>query len=135
MEVDLSLLLPTIAGAILNMIIGFFWYSPSLYGNTWVKLIGKNMDELKKGSNNAYLYVSLGSFIEAFVLANVLKQIGTRDLVSGALWGLLIWLGFVATTMAANYMFASRPQKLYLIDTGYHLVSLLVMGAVLGATI
>jgi hypothetical protein len=42
--------------------------------------------------------------------------------------------GFVATTSAVNTFFAGRPRAraLYLIDSGYYLVSFLVMGAIHG---
>jgi len=47
--------------------------------------------------------------------------------------GLLVWLGFVATTHAANCLFEGRPFRLFSINTGYPLVSLVLMGPLLGA--
>jgi hypothetical protein len=47
--------------------------------------------------------------------------------------GFWIWLAFVAITMATNYMFESRPWKLWQINTGYFLVVLLINGGLLAA--
>ncbi len=54
-------------------------------------------------------------------------------------WGLqatteddLVGVAFVATSFGINYVFAARPLRLYLIDAGYMVALLAVMGAVLG---
>jgi Protein of unknown function (DUF1761) len=45
---------------------------------------------------------------------------------------LFCWVGFVITTMVVNNSFAMRSRKLLLIDGGYWLVALALMGAIIG---
>jgi hypothetical protein len=42
-----------------------------------------------------------------------------------------LWLGTVAPAVGSNYAFTGKPIALYLIDAGYPLVSLCMMGALL----
>ena len=46
--------------------------------------------------------------------------------------GLLVGAGFVAASFGINYQFAQRSFKLWLIDSGYHIVQFMVFGLVLG---
>ena len=53
-----------------------------------------------------------------------------RDLV-GLFAAFLSWLGFVAFTGINSVTYEHKPVKLYLINTGFQLVSMLIMGAIL----
>jgi hypothetical protein len=53
--------------------------------------------------------------------------------VKGAQTGILMGIGFVATTALSTYMFEGRSFHLYLINEGYPVVGLALMGAVIGA--
>ena len=114
-----------------SMIIGFLWYSNMLFAKPWVKLIGKKMDDMKN-PGMSYALTTLSSAIMAIVLSMIIRYADAMDLMDGALIGLLAGLGFVATTTATNYLFEGRSKNLYLINVGYHVVTLTVMGAILG---
>ncbi len=47
--------------------------------------------------------------------------------------GFGVGLGFVATSVGVNYLFARKSFKLFLIDGGYWTVVYTVMGAIFGA--
>ncbi len=51
----------------------------------------------------------------------------------GALLGLLVWLGFLATLGLTAHMFSEKPLSTYLIDAGYQLVYAVAMGVILTA--
>jgi hypothetical protein len=57
---------------------------------------------------------------------------GGASLVSGAAAGFLLWLGFVAPSSLTNKLFADR-LKAWVIEAGNHLVTFVVMGAIVGA--
>lgn len=123
-----------LAAAIVNMAIGALWYSPSLFGKGWMELVGIRPEGVKKraaGARRAYSWTFVASLLMAYALARILWYAGAQTVIGGALIGLLAWLGFVATTGGANYLFEGRPCRLYAINTGYPLVSLIVMGALL----
>ena len=46
--------------------------------------------------------------------------------------GALLWLGFVATTKFNSVVFEQRSTMYWVIDGGYHLVSMVTMGAIIG---
>lgn len=118
-----------LTSAVLAMIIGSLWYSKSLFGKEWMKLVGLSEDDTKKG-NMPVLYGTMfvGAMIEAYVLAYFIQYAGAYGLINGIKVGLWAWLGFVATTSLGNSMFEQKPIKLWYINAGYALVNLIVMG-------
>ena len=46
--------------------------------------------------------------------------------------GALCWFGFILTTMVVNHTFAMRKHATLLIDAGYWLVVLVLMGGIIG---
>ncbi len=128
--------LAVLVAAILNMVIGAFWYSPALFGKSWMELMGWKPEDAQKrmaGARQAYAVSFIASFLIAYALARIIWYAQAHSMVAGAAIGLLAWLGFVATTHGTNYLFEGRPTRLFGINTGYHLVSLIIMGALLGA--
>ena len=75
----------------------------------------------------------IGALVEAYVLAHFIHYAGAYTLVNGIKTGVWAWLGFVATVMIGNYMFAKRPMNLFYIDAGYALVNLMIMGAIIAS--
>jgi hypothetical protein len=45
----------------------------------------------------------------------------------------MVWVGFVATVLAVTTYFGGRSRTLWLINAGYQLVALVLMGAIHGA--
>ncbi|MBI3626752.1 DUF1761 domain-containing protein [Candidatus Uhrbacteria bacterium] len=124
-----------LVAAIVQMAIGFAWYSKALFGAKWLALIGKTEEDMKKGGSMGKVmglsFVS--SLIMAYVLAHVLFLIDATTVTMGLQAGFWLWLGFVATTSFMKVLYEHRSKKLYLIDVGYYLVCMLAMGAILAA--
>jgi hypothetical protein len=124
--------------AVVDMVLGFLWYSPILFANPWMKLMGYDPNDkakLAEMQKNAGAMYGL-SFIASLLAAAVLSKIITISTVATALYGmkiaLAIWLGFVTTVQLTGALFSKQPAKLYAINTGYQLVCFLAMGAILG---
>jgi membrane-bound metal-dependent hydrolase YbcI (DUF457 family) len=120
--------------AVLNMVIGALWYSPALLGRQWMNLMGFKPEDAQRrmaGARRTYALAFVASLLMAYALARFIWYSGVASLIGGAAVGLLAWLGFVATTHGVNYLFEGRPARLYWVNTGYPLVSLVVMGALL----
>lgn len=129
----ISLILATLA----SMVVGFVWYSPILFGSQWMKLMGwdphdkKLMADMKSKAIMGYL----GGLVSSLIMASTLSYfIQTLDVVS--LTGvfqlvMLVWLGFIATTLSGSILWEGKPKQLYYINTAYHLVSLIVMALIL----
>lgn len=126
--------LAVLVGAVAAMGIGALWYSPLLFGKQWMALLGKTMATIDKSkANRAYGITAVMALLTSYVLAHIVAYTKADTLALGLQAGFWVWLGFVATTMATTMLFEDRPVKLYLINAGYHLVNLLVMGAILAS--
>jgi hypothetical protein len=63
------------------------------------------------------------------------RYAGAQGAASGAAVGFFSWLGFIAATMLSQVIYGHRPSGIYPINSGFLLVALLIMGAILGAWI
>lgn len=113
------------------MVLGTIYYARPLFGNTWARLAGVSPEAMKKGAAPSMIWMAVTALIEAYVLAYFVDYTDATTIIAGAVTGFWLWLGFVATTTLADYVFVGRSKHLYAIQMGFHLVSLLVMGAIL----
>jgi hypothetical protein len=136
MEVAINLWAVVLAAAS-SMVVGSIWYAKPVFGNTWLKLIGKSDKDMAKGGMKPILVTVVVSFITAYVLAHVtyLSYSFFTDssffgaALTTAFW---VWLGFTAARVITHDAFEGRPMKLTAMTLGHELVTLLVMGAVIG---
>ena len=137
MELDLAEVnyLAVIAAIAVNMIVGAVWYSPLLFARPWMATNGFTEEQIKaQGSaTRGYVVSIIASIVIAFAIALFAQAAGADAAIDGLLLGLAAGVGFVATTSAANYIFESRPLKLYLINAGYPVVSFTLIGLLIGA--
>jgi hypothetical protein len=117
--------------ALINMVIGAFWYSPLLFATEWMRHVGKTSDDLKTGGSRGYLIAAVGALLQAYIFAHFIQYAAATTWQEGAITGFWLWLGFVAVTSAVNSTFAGRPWGLWKIDSGYFLVGLVINGALL----
>ncbi len=131
-----------LVSAVASMMIGTVWYSKVMFGPTWAKLMGfdmsKNQDQAKlkkmqKEMTSASIVMMLSLIVLAVVMSIFVDFALARDWMSGALVGLLAWIGFVGTTSVTGVMFGKRSWTLWAIDTMYMLVYFVLIGAVTAA--
>jgi len=125
--------------AIATMVVGFLWYSPALFANPWMVLMGYDpndkakLAEMQKSAGPSYAMSFVASTLSAFVLGKIIAVSGETNAIDGLKIGLVVWLGFVTTVQFTNALFSRQRNKLYMINTGYQLVCYVAMGAILGA--
>jgi hypothetical protein len=124
--------LAVVIAAVINMVVGAVWYSGSAFGKSWSKATGKSMDQMGS-AKHGYLISTIGSLVIAWILADFVSRLGLTSFGSGLGLGFLAWIGFVAPTYAASYVFEGRPMRLYNINVGYNLVAFVLMGGLLAA--
>jgi uncharacterized protein DUF1761 len=126
-----------LVAAVATMVVGFLWYSPLLFARPWMRLMGYDPDdkakvqEMQKSAGPSYGISFVASLVTAFVLAKIIDVTSVDSILYGMKVGFAVWLGFVATVQLTEVLFAKKPVKLYLINTGYQLVCYLAMGAIL----
>jgi hypothetical protein len=118
--------------ALAKFAIGGVWYSPPVFGPRWGALVGVSPEAFKARMGRSMLIDLLASFVLAWVLANVLKFTGAVGLIPGARVSFFLWLGFVATPLLSTTVYEGRPIALFWINGVYWLISMLIMGGLIG---
>jgi len=122
-----------IVAAVLNFFLGGLWYSPVLFGKAWQKENNLSDEDLKKGSPaKIFGFSFLWSFVMSFNLAMFLNDKAT-DMAWGITAGFLAGFGWVAAAIYIIGLFERKSTKYMLINSGYMIVSFLLMGLIIGA--
>ena len=123
---------------IASMIIGSLWFNPKTFFPIWWKAIGKSDNEGPSNTNMGMVWglIVFAAFVQAVFMSLMIHAMGSMTpggvtLGSGALAGFLLWLGFVAPSSLTNKLFADR-LKAWVLEAGNHLVTFVVMGAIIG---
>jgi hypothetical protein len=119
-----------IVAALLNMLIGFVWYSSWLFGSLWLKL---NKCQAGETGKAPLFYMLITSVVTAYFIGVFQSYVGVTTVADGMFVGFCLWLGFVATTQISSVIWGRTPIQLFFLDTGYKLLSFVVMGGVIGA--
>lgn len=123
--------LAVLVAGISAFVIGGVWYSPALFGKAWMKDSNLSETEIQQGNKGKIFgATAVFSLVMAANLAMFLND-GKTDVTWGAIAGFLagIWT-FCA--IAIHSLFELKSWRLILINGGYSLVSLVLMGAILG---
>jgi MFS family permease len=138
MELKVNLIAIVIA-TVVNFFLGFIWFAP-LFGKIWAKEMGYDLNEKpdKKVMAKGMIFMVIGSFLFAFVFAhNIAAWLfvpGMKEMspFSNALTAAIFtWLGFYFPGHLGATVWERKSWKLFAIDTGYSLVSLLVAALIL----
>lgn len=115
------------------MALGSVWYSNALFFQPWIRMSGISEAQVRAGLPKALAVDFIGSLLMALALAHVIHwgEAEPNNVVVGLFAGFLCWLGFVAFTGINVVTYEHKPLKLYLLNSGYQLVSMLIMGAIL----
>ncbi len=131
--------LAVIAAAAASMVIGSLWYG-SLFGKQWAALMGwapEKIEAMKQQGKKPYFFAFLGSLVMAYVLAHSLIFASAYLNVEGAQAGLTAgfwnWLGFIAPVSLSIVLWEGKSWKLWVLNNGYQLFSLLAMGVILAS--
>ena len=118
---------------IVHFMLGAAWYTA--LGKAWMAGIGKTQALLTAengGSPAPYIISIVAALAVAYGLAWLLPRLGAQSLAAGARAGVVLALVFIGSTMAMNYGFEQRPLSLWLINAGYMVVGMAVMGGIIG---
>ncbi len=122
-----------ILAAVASFVFGGVWYN--VLSRQWMAASDRRLEDIKAGSNVApYAIAFVALLVMAWMLAGVVGHLGAREVTfrNGVISGLLVWAGFVATTLIVNHSFQGAKRALTLIDGGHWLGVLLVQGAIIG---
>jgi len=126
-----------LAATAVNMVVGYIWYSKSVLGTAWQKLVGLSDKDIKNADQvTPMVAMVILAFLQAFVLLHFVTYAAYfypdySDVSVGLITGVWAWLGFVLPAVGGAYLFAQRRKKLLAIDTLYTLTVLGINGILL----
>jgi hypothetical protein len=124
-----------IVATLVHYILGGLWYSPLLFGNKFLQIIGWTPQQLAdmqaKGPAKELAIAFVMSLVLVYILAHFVQYTRARNWRGGLETAFWLWLGFIATTQLATVIFEQRPLGLYLINVGYQLVGCMLAGVIL----
>lgn len=126
--------LAVIVAALSAFLVGGIWYSPALFSNAWMKESQLSTEQVRSGNKaRIFGFTAIFSLLMAINLAFFLVDTPAikTDLQWGATAGFLagIWT-FCA--IAIHSLFELKSWRYILINGGYSIVSLIIMGAIIG---
>ena len=126
-----------VLGGLSAMVVGFLWYSPWLFGTAWSKSMGMSEKEMAKGRATVVPILLIVSLLTAYVLSlfTVYFQHYTSDgaVMSGLDTALLGFVGLAGTALLAHGLWEPKGRTALYINLGNRLVTLVVMGLIIGA--
>ena len=125
-----------LAAAAASMILGFLWYAPPIYGNTWMRAAGVSPKKTQKGMAGPTALAIAMSLLTAYVVAHMsflanqyFEDSFFVDAVQTSFW---LWFGVSAATLVTHYSFEGRPAKLVWLNIGNRFMTIIAMGMVIG---
>lgn len=145
--------------AIAALVVGFVWYNPKVFGNAWMKASGMTEEKIK-GGNMAVVF-GLALLFAAMLAMTLMQitnhQFGATSLVGGdpttalpsyeafmadyrtayrdyghgAFHGIFFGIFVALPIIGTNALFERKGAKYIFINSGYWIVTLAIMGAVL----
>ncbi len=114
--------------------IGGAWYG-AIFAKAWVCAHGFKEDELKvmqKQQMRNFGVFILSHLLLALVMSLLITQMGITSAAQGAIFSVLLWLGFSATQCASKNAAYSKSITAFCIDTFHELICFVTIGAIIG---
>jgi len=148
-----------IVAGVSALVVGFIWYNPKVFGSAWMQAAGMTEEQIK-GGNMAKIFglALLFALMLAFILPSMaIHQMGALSLMGGdptqalpsyeafitdyadafrtfkhgALHGFLAGLFIALPIIGTNALFERKSAKYIFINSGYWIVTMTIMSAII----
>lgn len=157
MEFNISAIL---VAALTSLVVGFVWYNPKVFGTIWMNEAGLNQEQLEKGNmlkifGLTFVYSLMIAFMMPTLVIHqmgALGMIGGPDMIAsakpsysafladygdafrtfkhGALHGFLSGIFLALPLISINGLFERKSGKYIIVNAGYWLVIMTIMGSI-----
>jgi hypothetical protein len=119
---------------------GFLYFNGKTMFPVWWRAMGRSdseMPESEGGMALAFGLVTLAALTQALVMTFILRgyaalqELDDVSLLAGSMAGLIVGVGLAATSALGHRLFAGHGVKVWAIETGGDVASLIAIGAVL----
>jgi hypothetical protein len=124
-----------IVAAVVSFLLGWLWYSPVLFANTWMKALGKSKEDIMKGGRQAMFKGMSISFLQALIVATAIAHF--FNLGGGTTVGMAIetacvcWFAFVVMLDLVTRTYEQSNITLFYIHVGYRLFEFNIIALIL----
>lgn len=151
--------LAVLVAAVSALVVGFVWYNPKVFGTAWMRAADMTEEKIK-GANMGKIFAMAFIFailLAMSMLTLTIHQFGAMGMVSadvenalpsynafmadygrahvtfkhGALHGFFAGLFIALPILGTNALFERKSAKYILINSGYWIVTMTVMGAII----
>ncbi|NOZ32689.1 MAG: DUF1761 domain-containing protein [Alphaproteobacteria bacterium] len=130
--------LAVIVATVASMIFGMGWYMG--LSKQWLAAIGKTREEISGSSAAPFVVAAICQLVLAYFLAMITAAVYAPaagaavdlQLADAITMGVVLWAGFIVTTMTINHRYQNAKWSLTIIDAGHFLGVVMVQGTVLG---
>ncbi|MCL9804647.1 DUF1761 domain-containing protein [Flavobacterium amniphilum] len=147
-----------LVSSLVTLLVGFVWYHPKLFGTAWMNESGMTEEKAKQGNMAKIFGLTIFySFMISFLMpALTVHQMGALGMIGGdptlakpsytafladygdafrtfkhgALHGLMTGIFLALPITAINALFEQKSWKYILINAGFWMVSLTIIGAI-----
>lgn len=125
--------LQIVVAGVAYFLIGAVWYAKPVFGNYWAATHKVEMtEESKKRAPMLFGMTFVLGLLMAMGMGLALHAMqAPGTCMNGIKTGLFVGGVFCALPMGINYGYTGKPMKLWVIDAGYHVVGLTLMGIIL----
>ena len=123
--------IPVLVATLASFFLGAFWYSKVAFGRAWMRESGV----AENACGGRSMALTLGTaFLLTLISTSALSfciRPGAGPLM-GCISGLVVGIGWVATSFGTSYLFEGKSFKLFVITGGFYIVRFLLAGFILG---
>jgi hypothetical protein len=133
--------LAVLVAQVVFFLVGWAWYSQALFGNAWMKAVGKTAESIEKektekNMGKAMAINFLGGLVMVFVTAHLINYMfivfpASNAVSIGLMTAFWVWLGYIAMFTLNQVTWEGKSWSFYFITVGYQLVGLLIIGVIL----
>ena len=116
--------------------LGAVWYSPPVLGKSWGAAHGltpERMAGMKHRMLPAFIVSFVAYLVIAYIVARILGWSGRSGAVGGVEVALMLWVGFFFLEGLSSHLYSDRKNAVYVIDVGYRLAYMILIGLIVGA--
>lgn len=116
--------------AVIYFVIGWLWFS-AFFGAAWTEELEKHNTIIKEPTPQELglkmVVAFLSNVLTSFGIACLVDLVGSATMMSGLILGSIIAICFAGTTVANIDNWQSRSVKLFLLDTCYPMLSIVLI--------
>jgi hypothetical protein len=124
-----------LTATVVSFILGGVWYAPSVFGRIGLTEAEKIPQGHERYDDRNIQLIFVIAFLFQWLTASLLAAVlgPNATIREGVIVGLLIGCFFVATALGISSIFDKRPVVRIFVNGSFHIVSITIMGGLLGA--